>query len=77
LVGISWRDLAVTLGPVLLLCLAGIWGAVWFIDPAPPDTITITTGPEKSIFRTTAEKYRVTLARNGVKLQILPSLGKV
>lgn len=77
LVGISWRDLAVTLGPVLLLCLAGIWGAVWFIDPAPPDTITITTGPEKSIFQTTAEKYRITLARNGVKLRILPSLGSL
>jgi CheY-like chemotaxis protein len=28
IVGISWRDLAITLGPILLLSLAGIWFAV-------------------------------------------------
>lgn len=76
-VGISWRDLAVTLGPVLLLCLAAIWAALWFLDPAPPNHITITAGPENSVYRTTAEKYRERLARSGVKLQILSSGGSL
>jgi len=74
---ISWRDLAVTLGPVILFGLIAIWAAFWFVRPAPPDTIIITAGPEGSTFYTAAEKYRKILARNGVKLQILISQGSV
>ena len=76
-VGVSWRDLAITLGPILLLSLAAIWAAIWFVRPAPPTALTITAGPEDSTFRTTAEKYRKILARDGVKLQILPSEGSL
>jgi hypothetical protein len=75
LVAISWRDLVITLGPVLLLSAAGIWIAIRFVRPAPPSTITITTGPDGSVFRNTAEKYRSILARNGITLKILDSEG--
>ncbi len=47
----------------------------WFFYSAPPYTLTMTSGPEGSIFRTTAEKYRSILAQNGVKLRILASQG--
>src|SRR5512137_828087 len=72
---ISWRDLVASLGPVLLVSVVAIWIAVHFVRPAPPDTIVITSGPEGSIGRTTAEKYRKILARNGEKLEILSSEG--
>src|SRR6185503_1922581 len=72
---ISWRDFAVSLGPVFLLGLAAIGIAFWFVRPAPPDTITITTGPEGSQFRNSAERYRKILARSGVTLEIVPSNG--
>lgn len=74
---ISWRDLAASLGPVLLVSVVAIWIAVHFVRPAPPDTIVITSGPEGSIGRTTAEKYRKILARNSVKLEILSSEGSL
>jgi hypothetical protein len=74
---ISWRDLVATLGPILLLGLVTIWAAFRFVRPAPPDTITITSGPHGSTFQSTADKYRTILARNGVKLKILPSQGSV
>jgi TRAP-type uncharacterized transport system substrate-binding protein len=74
---ISWRDLAASLGPVLLVSVVAIWIAVHFVRPAPPDTIIITSGPEGSIDRTTAERYRKILVRNGVKLEILPSEGSL
>ncbi len=74
---ISWRDLGASLGPVLLVSLAAIWIAVHFVRPAPPGTLVITSGPEGSTFRTSAEKYREILARNGVKLRILPSEGSL
>ena len=77
LVAVSWRDLAITLGPILLLSLAGIWFAVRFVRPAPPKSVTITTGPDGSMFRIAADKYRSILARNGITLKMLPSDGSV
>jgi TRAP-type uncharacterized transport system substrate-binding protein len=76
-VAISWRDLAVSFGPIVLLVLIGLWLAIWLIRPAPPKTLTIITGPEHSNFWNTAEKYRQILARDGVTLKILPSDGSL
>jgi len=74
---VSLRDLAVTAGPVILITVAAIAAAFWFVRPAPPGTITIASGPDGSTFRLTAEKYRKILARNGVTLRILPSEGSL
>jgi TRAP-type uncharacterized transport system substrate-binding protein len=74
---ISWRDLAATLGPVLLLSIAAILLALHFVRPAPPSELSIAAGPEGSTFRSTAEKYRVVLARNGVTLKVLPTAGSL
>ncbi|MDR3417763.1 MAG: TAXI family TRAP transporter solute-binding subunit [Nevskia sp.] len=72
---VSWRDLAVTLGPVLLLSVLAIVAAMHFVRPAPPSTLTIASGPDGSNFRTVAEKYRAILQRNGIKLVVLPTQG--
>ena len=74
---ISWRDLAVSMGTVLLLSAVAIWIAFYFVRPAPPDTITIASGPEGSTLWTYAEQYRKILARDGVTLKILPSEGSL
>ncbi len=60
-----------------LISLVTIFAVFWFFHSAPPDTITITSGPEGSIFETNAEKYAKILAGNGVKLKILPSRGSL
>jgi hypothetical protein len=72
---VSWRDLAVIVLPVLLFISLVVWVAFSFVRPAPLDTIVIAGGPESSTFRTTAEKYRKLIERNGVKVQILASQG--
>jgi len=74
---ISWRDLAVTLGPFILISLLAFWIAYRFVRPAPPNTIIITSGPDGSTFQRSAERYRKILARNGVKLEILASDGSL
>jgi TRAP-type uncharacterized transport system substrate-binding protein len=74
---VSWRDLAHTLGPVLLFIVLAVWIAFKFVRPAPPDTLVFTSGAEGSSFATNAEKYKTILARNGVKLEILPSQGSL
>ena len=74
-VGVSIRDLLVTGGPLVILIIIAICAAYWYMRPAPPDSITISSGPPGSIFALTAEKYKKILARNGVKLNVLSSEG--
>ncbi|MGE5173953.1 MAG: TAXI family TRAP transporter solute-binding subunit [Betaproteobacteria bacterium] len=68
---------AAALSASLLTILIIIFAVYWFFHLAPPRTITITGGPEGSIFQRNAEKYRQILARDGVKLKILPSQGSL
>ncbi|HEY9102909.1 TAXI family TRAP transporter solute-binding subunit [Chitinimonas sp.] len=74
---ISWRDMAVTVGPFVLVCIVLFGAAIWFLNPAPPRVITISSGPEGSVFDRNAERYRQILARNGIKLVIQPSEGSL
>lgn len=74
---ISWRDLVATLAPVVLATIIAIAVAFHFVQPAPPSTITMSSGPDGSIFHSVAEKYRTILARNDIKLEILPSEGSL
>jgi len=48
---------------------------IYFIHSAPPSTLTISSGPEGSVFQKNALKYAKILERNGVKLKVLPSKG--
>jgi TRAP-type uncharacterized transport system substrate-binding protein len=76
-VAISWRDLAVSFGPLVLLAVVAIWAAVRLIQPAPPSTLTITTGPEGSTFWNAAQKYKTILARNRITVNVLASEGSL
>ncbi|CAB3763686.1 TAXI family TRAP transporter solute-binding subunit [Paraburkholderia solisilvae] len=74
-VAISWRDLAVTFGPILLISAVAIWAAVRLIQPAPPATLTLSAGPHGSTFWNAAQRYKEILARNRVTLNVLESEG--
>lgn len=76
-VGISLRDLVVTSAPIIIITAVAIGAAYYFVRPAPPDSITISSGPTGSNFRLTAEKYRKILARDGVRLNVISSEGSL
>jgi TRAP-type uncharacterized transport system substrate-binding protein len=76
-IAVSWRDLAVSMGPIVAISAAAIWLAIRLIQPAPPDTLTITAGPPGSSFWNSAQRYKAILARNGVTLKVLPSAGSM
>jgi TRAP-type uncharacterized transport system substrate-binding protein len=61
----------------LVFILGVLFAVFWFFYSAPPSTITMTAGPEDSVFQVNAEKYAKILARNGVKLKVLPSEGSL
>ena len=62
---------------ILLIIVVAVIAGISFFKSAPPSSITITSGPEGSLFRTNAEKYRVILERSKVRLNILTSQGSL
>jgi len=74
---VSWSDLAETLGPILLLAVVAILVTLHFVQPAPPHTLTMSSGPKGSNFESTAQKYQKILAKSGIKLKILNSEGSL
>ncbi|WP_206951331.1 TAXI family TRAP transporter solute-binding subunit [Trinickia acidisoli] len=76
-IAVSWRDLAVSTGPILAISAAAIWLAIRLIQPAPPNTLIITAGPPGSSFWNAAQRYKTILARNGITLKVLPSEGSL
>jgi TRAP-type uncharacterized transport system substrate-binding protein len=63
--------------PPVLVCLALIWAGVHFVRSAPPHTLTISSGPEGSSFEAIAERYSRILARNGIQLKVVNSVGSL
>jgi NMT1-like family len=68
---------AFTAAVIAFCCLVIVGAVFFFIHSAPPDTITISSGPEGSSFYTNAVKYATYLARQGIKLKILTSEGSL
>jgi TRAP transporter TAXI family solute receptor len=73
----SPRDLLIVGLPLLLLVIAGFWFASRFIQPAPPDTLTISTGGEGGAYQRFGAHYKDVLARYGVRLIEVPSAGSL
>jgi TRAP-type uncharacterized transport system substrate-binding protein len=71
-----WQVLLVSL-PTVALVVAVVWMAVAIFRPAPPDTIRLIGGPDGSIFRTTAERYKQLIERYGVNVEVLASHGSL
>ncbi|WP_109483564.1 TAXI family TRAP transporter solute-binding subunit [Paraburkholderia sp. C35] len=76
-VAISWRDLAVSFGPILIISAIAIYIAVRLIQPAPPNTLTMAAGPTGSTFWVAAQKYKDILARNRITLNVLETEGSL
>jgi TRAP transporter TAXI family solute receptor len=71
----SLRDILLVGIPLLLLIIAGFWGASRFIKPAPPDTLILSSGGEGGAYQRFAVAYKDALARYGVRLIEKPSAG--
>ncbi|MEE9337775.1 MAG: TAXI family TRAP transporter solute-binding subunit [Methylococcaceae bacterium] len=71
----SYKELLITLGPAILLTIAGFWVAYQFVSPPPPKKIVITTGSDTGTYYKLAQQYRTALAKEGIELEILNSSG--
>jgi TRAP transporter TAXI family solute receptor len=70
-----WLDLLQSAGPLLILSAIAVFAALHYVRPAPPDRITIASGPPGSKFNTVAQQYQTILKRNGITLRLIASEG--
>ena len=64
-------------GSLLLVALIVFGITYYFVWPAPPGTVVMTTGGEGRTYAALGDRYRQILARSHVDLKLLPSSGPV
>jgi TRAP transporter TAXI family solute receptor len=72
---VSLRDLVVASAPTIVLVLAACVAAYIVVDPAPPRRIVLATGQDNSAYEEFGRKYAAILARDGIRVELQPSLG--
>ena len=69
----AWREWLIIVLPAVVLIAAAFYITSRFVQPAPPKSITITTGGESGAYYKFAQRYRTALKRDGIDLAIKPS----
>jgi len=76
---VTSRFLRTSAGIAALIVTAGVilWVLLAVLRPLPGRDVTIATGPPGSVYAQSAERYRKILARDGVRLRLVPTNGAV
>lgn len=72
---ISIRDLLTSFGPFIALGVLLLGAAYWWLDPNPPKTVTLATGPAQSAYDELGKKYVAYLKNNGITVKIVQTEG--
>lgn len=72
---ISLREMMNSAGPFVLLAVALLGLAYWWLDPEPPKHVTLATGPAQSAYDEFGHRYAKALAEYGIKVTLVPSEG--
>jgi TRAP-type uncharacterized transport system substrate-binding protein len=72
---ISFRDVMVSFGPFILLGLLLLGAAYWALDPTPPKSVILATGPAQSAYDEFGIRYAKELRAKGIQVTLLPSEG--
>ncbi len=72
---ISLRDLFVSFGPFIALGVALLGLAYWWLNPNPPRTVTLATGPAQSAYDELGKKYVAYLKANRINVKVVQTEG--
>jgi TRAP-type uncharacterized transport system substrate-binding protein len=72
---ISVREMLITGGPFIVLTVALLAGAYYFLKPTPPKRVVLATGPEQGAYGTFGKRYQEELKRFGIEVILRPSAG--
>ncbi len=72
---VSIRDLLTSFGPFILLGVVLLGAAYWWLNPNPPKTVTLATGPAQSAYDELGKKYVAYLKSNGITVKTVQTEG--
>ena len=72
---LSLREMLLSAGPIALLGAGLLALAYWWLDPNPPKTVTLATGPAQSAYDEFGKRYAKALAAEGIRVELVPSEG--
>jgi len=72
---LSARDLAVTVGPFVLVALVLLVGAYFLLKPNPPRRVVLATGPEQSDYAEFGKRYAAALKRHHIEVVLKATQG--
>ncbi len=72
---LSLRDLLVSFGPFVILAIALLVLAYWWLDPNPPKHVTLATGPAQSAYEEFGKRYAKALLRDGITVALVTTQG--
>ncbi|WP_295525735.1 TAXI family TRAP transporter solute-binding subunit [uncultured Pseudacidovorax sp.] len=71
------RDLLLSAGPLALIAVGVLVAAYIYLDPQPPRTVRLATGPQGSAYATFGEQYAAALRSNGITVQLIGTEGSL
>ena len=72
---LSLRDLAISIGPFVLLAILLLALAYWWLDPTPPKRVVLATGPAQSAYDEFGKRYAKAMSNRHIEVVLLPSEG--
>jgi hypothetical protein len=72
---LSIRDLLISFGPFIALGVFLLALAYWWLDPNPPKTVTLATGPAQSAYDEFGKKYVEKLKASGITVKVVETEG--
>ena len=72
---VSVRELLFTAGPFIVLTVALLAGAYYFMQPTPPKRVVLATGSEQGAYAAFGKRYQEELKRFGIEVILRPSAG--
>ena len=73
----SVRHGIVPVGLAVLVLAGALWGTYQFVEPAPPDHLSIATGSDEGAYYRFAQRLQQEFATQGIRLNILTTAGSV
>lgn len=71
----SLRELAVSVGPFIVLAVGLLVLAYWWLDPNPPHRVTLATGPAQSAYAEFGVRYQKLMAASGIAVVLMETEG--
>jgi TRAP-type uncharacterized transport system substrate-binding protein len=72
---VSVRELLITGGPFIVLAVALLAGAYYFLKPTPPKRVVLATGSEQGAYAEFGKRYQEEMKRFGIEVILKPSAG--